>query len=74
MDRRTFLGTMTAATVLANKLTWAAETHKIDKVGIQLIHSYAIYRLPALPMGHSVEALKSDPVSRSGQPAQSRTD
>jgi sugar phosphate isomerase/epimerase len=36
MDRRTFLGTMTAATVLANKLTWAAETHKIDKVGIQL--------------------------------------
>ena len=36
MDRRTFLGTMTAATVLADKLTWAADTHKIDKVGLQL--------------------------------------
>jgi len=36
MNRRTFLGTMTAATVLANKFTWAADTHKIEKVGLQL--------------------------------------
>ena len=35
MDRRTFLGTMTAATVLSRNLAWAAD-HKIDKVGIQL--------------------------------------
>ena len=36
MDRRTFLGTMTAATVLARKFAWAADNHKIDKVGLQL--------------------------------------
>ena len=36
MDRRTFLGTMTAATVLSRNLAWAAGDHKIDKVGIQL--------------------------------------
>ncbi len=38
MNRRTFLGTMTAATVLANKFTWAADTHKIEKVGITALH------------------------------------
>jgi sugar phosphate isomerase/epimerase len=36
MDRRTFLGTMTAATVLSRNLVWAAGDHKIEKVGIQL--------------------------------------
>ena len=41
MDRRRFLGnhfsrTMTAATVLSRQLTWAAETHKIEKVGLQM--------------------------------------
>jgi sugar phosphate isomerase/epimerase len=36
MDRRTFLGTMTAATVLSRQLMWAAGNHKIDKVGLQL--------------------------------------
>jgi sugar phosphate isomerase/epimerase len=46
MDRRRFLGTislgtislgtMTAATVLSGKLSWAAETHKIEKVGLQM--------------------------------------
>ena len=36
MDRRTFLGTMTAATVLSRQLSWAAGDHKIDKVGLQL--------------------------------------
>jgi sugar phosphate isomerase/epimerase len=36
MDRRAFLGTMTAATVLGKRLAWAAENHKIAKVGVQL--------------------------------------
>src|ERR1700690_1843503 len=36
MNRRTFLGTITAATLLTNRLTWALATHKIDKVGLQL--------------------------------------
>ncbi len=36
MNRRDFLGTMTAATVLARQLAWAADTHKIEKVGLQL--------------------------------------
>jgi sugar phosphate isomerase/epimerase len=38
MNRRNFLGTMagaTAASVLAGKLSWAAEPHKIHNVGIQ---------------------------------------
>jgi sugar phosphate isomerase/epimerase len=35
MNRRTFLGTMTAATVLSRNFSWAAE-HKIEKIGIQL--------------------------------------
>ena len=32
MNRRTFLGTMTAATVLSRPLAWAAGSHKIEKV------------------------------------------
>jgi sugar phosphate isomerase/epimerase len=35
MDRRTFLGTMTAAAVLSQRLAWAA-AHKISKIGVQL--------------------------------------
>jgi sugar phosphate isomerase/epimerase len=33
MDRRTFLGTIAAATILSRQMIWA---HKIDKVGVQL--------------------------------------
>jgi sugar phosphate isomerase/epimerase len=36
MDRRTFLGTITAATVLARNLAWAAEQHKAQPIGVQL--------------------------------------
>jgi sugar phosphate isomerase/epimerase len=39
MNRRTFLETattVTAATVLANKFSWAAGKHKIDKIAVQL--------------------------------------
>ncbi len=36
MDRRTFLGTMTAATLLARRLGFAADDHKIEKIGLQL--------------------------------------
>ena len=36
MDRRTFLGTMTAATLLTRRLGFAAEDHKIEKIGLQL--------------------------------------
>jgi sugar phosphate isomerase/epimerase len=36
MDRRTFLGTMTAATVMANRFSWAAADHKINHLGVQL--------------------------------------
>ena len=38
LDRRTFLGAsaMAAASVLAPRLTWAAESHRIEKVGLQL--------------------------------------
>jgi sugar phosphate isomerase/epimerase len=35
MDRRSFLGTVTAATMLSSRLSWAAE-HKIEKIGLQL--------------------------------------
>jgi sugar phosphate isomerase/epimerase len=35
MDRRLFLGTMTAATLLSRRFAWAA-THRIEKVGVQL--------------------------------------
>lgn len=36
IDRRTFIGTLTAATVLGSRLTWAADDRKIDKIGLQL--------------------------------------
>jgi len=38
LDRRTFLstGAIAAAAVLAPRLSWAAESNKIDKVGVQL--------------------------------------
>jgi sugar phosphate isomerase/epimerase len=39
MNRRTFLGTaagVTAATLFANKFSWAAPEHKADKIGVQL--------------------------------------
>ena len=39
MNRRTFLGTattVTAATLLSSRMSWAAGDHKIDKVGVQL--------------------------------------
>jgi sugar phosphate isomerase/epimerase len=35
MDRRSFLGTVTAATLLSNRLTFAAD-HEIRKIGLQL--------------------------------------
>ena len=36
MDRRTFLGTMTAATLLTRRLGFAADDHKIERIGLQL--------------------------------------
>jgi sugar phosphate isomerase/epimerase len=36
MDRRRFLGTVTAATLLSRKLGWAAGDRKIEKIGLQL--------------------------------------
>jgi sugar phosphate isomerase/epimerase len=36
MDRRSFLSTITAATILAARVSWAANEHKLDKVGVQL--------------------------------------
>src|SRR5436305_1306198 len=38
IDRRTFLGTLTAtaAALLAPRLTWAAESNRIEKIGLQL--------------------------------------
>jgi sugar phosphate isomerase/epimerase len=37
MNRRTFLGTMTAATVLSSRLGWSASgEHKLDKIGLEL--------------------------------------
>ena len=39
MNRRTFLETattLTAATLLSNRIAWAAADHKIDKLGVQL--------------------------------------
>jgi sugar phosphate isomerase/epimerase len=37
MDRRTFIGTITAATLLSSRLNWAAvKDHKIEKIGVQL--------------------------------------
>ncbi len=36
MDRRTFLGTVTAGTMLASRFSFAADEHKIDTIGVQL--------------------------------------
>ena len=36
MNRRTFLGTVSAATLLARHFSWAAGEHKIEKIGVQL--------------------------------------
>ena len=36
IDRRTFLGTVTAATILARRLSWATAEHKIENIGVQL--------------------------------------
>jgi sugar phosphate isomerase/epimerase len=36
MDRRAFLGTMSAATFAGRRLGWAGTTHKIDRIGVQL--------------------------------------
>jgi len=36
MNRRNFLGTMTAATILSRHLAFSADDHRIEKVGIQL--------------------------------------
>jgi sugar phosphate isomerase/epimerase len=36
MDRRTFLGTITAATVLTKNFAWAAEQHRAQPIGLQL--------------------------------------
>jgi sugar phosphate isomerase/epimerase len=36
MDRRSFLGTLTGAGLLASRLSWAADNRKIDKLGLQL--------------------------------------
>ena len=36
MDRRSFLGTVTGAGLLASHGSWAADNRKIDKIGVQL--------------------------------------
>ncbi len=36
MDRRTFLGTLTAAAVFAPRLMWASAPDRIEKIGVQL--------------------------------------
>jgi len=36
MDRRAFLGTVTAATLLNNRLSWAFAEHKVEPIGVQL--------------------------------------
>ena len=36
MNRRTFIGTSIAAAVAASRPAWSAETHHIDRVGLQL--------------------------------------
>jgi sugar phosphate isomerase/epimerase len=35
-DRRTFVGTLTAAAIFAPRLTWASESNRIEKIGVQL--------------------------------------
>jgi sugar phosphate isomerase/epimerase len=36
MDRRSFLGTLTAATLLTRRLGWAAPEHQAERIGVQL--------------------------------------
>src|SRR5260370_33809408 len=36
MNRRTFIGTSIAAAVATSRPAWPAETHSIDRVGLQL--------------------------------------
>src|SRR5260370_38582671 len=36
MNRRTFIGTSIAAAVAGSRLAWSAETHHIERVGLQL--------------------------------------
>ena len=36
MDRRTFLGTISAATILARNFAWAVDEHRIQTIGLQL--------------------------------------
>lgn len=36
MDRRHFLGTISAATLLSSRLSFAADPHRIERVGVQL--------------------------------------
>lgn len=36
MNRRTFLASMTTTALLARRLSWAAEKHRIKKIGLQL--------------------------------------
>jgi sugar phosphate isomerase/epimerase len=36
LDRRSFLWTVTATTLLARRFSWAAAEHKIEKIGLQL--------------------------------------
>ena len=36
MRRRTFLGTLTAAAVFAPRLTWASDSNRIERIGVQL--------------------------------------
>jgi sugar phosphate isomerase/epimerase len=36
MNRRRFIGSMTAATLMSNRFTWALASHQIEKIGLQL--------------------------------------
>jgi sugar phosphate isomerase/epimerase len=36
MDRRTFLGRISAAAILGSKVAWAADEHRIERIGLQL--------------------------------------
>src|SRR6185369_16196293 len=36
MNRRNFLGTISAATFLSSRLGFAADNHRIEKIGVQL--------------------------------------
>ena len=37
MDRRSFLGTITAASIMGSRMSWAAaDDRKLDKIGVQL--------------------------------------